>query len=118
MHLPGAAQESGGTPGREFFADTTMTLQTAHRVDENQAQVVSALRQVGASVLDLSAVGGGCPDLLIGFRGRMNLLMEVKSGGGRLSNRQRMWHHTWRGYPVVTVQSVDEAMVAVGIVPP
>lgn len=47
--------------------------------DGNQAEIVEALLGIpGLSVLLLSAVGRGCPDLLIGYRGA-NLLVELKN---------------------------------------
>ena len=53
-------------------------MRLAARTDANHAAVVRALRQVGASVLDLSRVGQGCPDLLVGYQGK-NFLVEVKA---------------------------------------
>lgn len=86
------------------------------RVDRNQARVIAALRNAGCSVLPLSAVGCGCPDLLVGFRGQ-NLLMEVKDGELAPSRRvltpdQREFHGAWRG-AIAVVKSVDEAIEAV-----
>lgn len=49
-----------------------------HRADKNQQDIVDELRDLGISVLILSQVGGGCPDLLIGHRGK-NYLIEVKT---------------------------------------
>jgi hypothetical protein len=46
------------------------------RTDANQAEIVAALRQIGVEVTDLSAVGGGVPDLLLSYRGYW-LLAEV-----------------------------------------
>jgi hypothetical protein len=47
--------------------------------DGNQAAIIEALEGIPeCSVLVLSAVGGGCPDLLIGYRGA-NLLVELKN---------------------------------------
>lgn len=47
--------------------------------DANQGEIVEALRGIPeCSVCVLSAVGDGCPDLLIGFRG-FNFLVEVKN---------------------------------------
>jgi hypothetical protein len=48
-------------------------------VDDNQRQIVDALRRVGCSVWSLAGVGKGFPDLAVGFRGR-NLFLEVKDG--------------------------------------
>jgi len=87
----------------------------ASKVDRNQAEIVLALRKVGASVHPLHAVGFGCPDLLVGYRG-LNLLMEVKDGllppsARRLTPDQIGFHNVWRGQ-VAVVRSVDEAISA------
>lgn len=69
----------------------------------------------------LSAVGHGCPDLLVGFRG-VNYLLEIKDGGKppgdrKLTGDERTWHSTWGGRCAV-VTDVDGALAAVGIRPP
>jgi hypothetical protein len=87
------------------------------RTDDNQEKIVRALRLVGATVADLSAVGGGVPDLLVGFRSR-NHLLEVKGPQGKLTPAQEQWRHRWRGNPPVTVRTVDEALTAVGACKP
>ena len=88
-------------------------MRRAAKVDANQTEIVNALRQVGASVQSLAATGKGCPDLLVGFRGK-NLLLEVKDGGKvksarKLTEDQVVWHQTWRG-KVYIVESVDQAL--------
>lgn len=81
------------------------------RVDANQFEIVDALRTIGASVQHLHQVGGGCPDLLVGFRGR-NVLLEVKVPKGKLNELQEDWFQAWRGQAHV-VRSVDEAIRSV-----
>ena len=46
--------------------------------DDNHAIVVDALRLAGAFVVDLGAVGGGVPDLIV-FRHGATYLLEVKN---------------------------------------
>lgn len=89
----------------------------AARVDRNQAEIVFALRAVGASVQPLHTVGKGCVDLLVGWRG-VNHCLEVKDGQRPPSEReltkdQMEWHTNWRGHAMV-VTSVAEALVAIG----
>jgi hypothetical protein len=87
------------------------------RADDNQVQIVSALRDLGARVTVLTAVGGGCPDLLVGWRGKTYLL-EVKNLSGRgsiLTPHQEIWHAAWNGGPLAVVRSVPEALSAIGI---
>lgn len=90
-------------------------MRRAAKVDANHEAVVSALRSCGATVHSLAAVGDGCPDLLVGWRG-MTLLVEVKDGSKppsrrRLTQAQVDWHAAWRGGMVAIVES-PEAVLA------
>lgn len=60
------------------------------KVDGNQAEIVRSLRHIGAVVQSLASVGGGCPDLLVGFRGQWYLI-EVKQKGEWLTDDQVEW---------------------------
>ena len=94
-------------------------MRRAARQDANHAAIVEVLRSMGATVCDLSPMGQaqpGCPDLLVGFR-HQTYLFEVKDGSKpaskkRLTVEQREWHDAWRGAPVVIVESVNAAIVA------
>lgn len=93
-------------------------MRRAAKVDRNQAEIVAALRKVGATVTDTSKVGNGFPDLTVGFRGK-TYLMEVKDGSKPPSAReltadQIEWHIEWRGGPCAVVNSVDEALAFIG----
>ena len=78
------------------------------RVDNCQVQVVKALRDLGATVQHLHAVGKGCPDIVVGFKGK-NLLLEIKDGDKKvLTPDQVNWHRLWNGQ-VNVVTSVDDA---------
>lgn len=90
----------------------------AAKADQNQPEIVAALRRVGASVQHLHAVGSGCPDLLVCFRNVL-FLMEVKDGNKPPSKRkltpdQVTWHQAWTG-DVHVVKSVDEALAVLGL---
>jgi len=90
------------------------------KVDLNQSQIVRTLHSAGCGVLDLSAVGRGCPDLLVhgpayphSYR-----LVEIKNLDGRgnkLTPAQIQFHARWRG-SIVVVESVDQALAAMGLV--
>lgn len=88
-------------------------MRRAARVDANHAAIVAALRRIGCEVLDLSAVGAGCPDLLVLHRGKLQLI-EVKDGAKRPSARRltadqvRFALH----WPVKVVRSVEDAIGA------
>jgi len=88
-------------------------MRRAARVDANQADIVAALRKLGASVQVLSQ-GDGVPDLLVGYQNRVNLLLEVKDSEKspserRLTPAQEIWHRDWRGR-VAIVESVEDAV--------
>tara|TARA_A100001391_G_scaffold176590_1_gene139858 strand:- start:3816 stop:4097 length:282 start_codon:yes stop_codon:yes gene_type:complete len=91
-------------------------MRRAAKVDANQAEIVEALRMIGASVQPLHAVGQGCPDLLVGWRGIVSLL-EVKDGSKppsarKLTEDQVKWHTEWRGQ-VAVVENVEQAIEAI-----
>jgi len=85
----------------------------ARRVDRNHSDIVAALRAAGCSVLDLSGVGKGCPDLLVGRNG-VDYLLEVKAPGGKTREAQRKFSASWRGHFVQFVTSELQALAAVG----
>lgn len=95
-------------------------MRRASRIDDTQREIVSALREIGVSVALLHSVGQGCPDLLLGYRGK-TLLMECKGEASlkrfpKTNGRnpgQVEWHRMWNGAPVLTVASVAEAVDAV-----
>lgn len=91
-------------------------MRRAAKVDANQAEIVQALRKVGCSVLDTSAVGGGFPDLVVGCGGK-TMLMEIKDGAKppsarRLTSAQLELHAAWRGGPIAVVMDVESAIRA------
>lgn len=81
------------------------------KVDDNQRELVRGLRKLGRTVLDLSRVGKGCPDLLVGFRGK-NTLLEVKGEKGKLRPSQVDFIETWGGREVRVVRNLEEAIEA------
>ena len=98
------------------FLTSGESMRRAAKVDANQAEIVQALRQIGATVQSLAAVGNGCPDLLVGFRGK-NWLLEIKDGNKppsaqKLTPDQVEWHRVWAGH-VVVVNSVESAIAAI-----
>ena len=83
------------------------------KLDANQPEIVAALKKCGCSVVSLSNLGFGCPDLLVGNGGR-NWLMEIKDGTRKPSERrlttdERFFHASWRGQ-VCVVETVEEAL--------
>jgi hypothetical protein len=87
-------------------------------VDANHHEIVAALRGVGCSVMDLSPLGHGVPDLLV-WNGRELRLLEVKNpkstyGRNGLNKNQAKFASDW---PVDVVYSVDEAIEMVRLAP-
>ena len=95
------------------------TVRRAAKVDRNQAQITTALRDVGATVQPIHTIGNGVPDLLVGYRG-VNFLLEIKDGTLSPSRRvltqdEAQWHLTWRG-AVTVVNDENEALRAIGAI--
>lgn len=83
------------------------------RVDGNQSLIVRALRDAGASVLVISSIGSGCPDLLIG-KNQVNFLAEIKDptkvhSQRKLTEDEVQFHNSWRGQ-VCVIETVKEAL--------
>lgn len=94
-------------------------MRRAARVDGNQAEIVDALRRVGATVQSLAAIGKGCPDLLVGYNGT-TYLMEVKDptkpkSDIQLTPDQREWHSKWCGSSIAVVYGVEGAFKILGL---
>jgi len=84
--------------------------------DGNHVPIVRGLRAAGRSVRELHGVGGGTPDLLVGWPGGM-VLIEVKNpeGRNRIEKSQVKFADEWKGPPPVVVRSLAEALAATGI---
>lgn len=96
-----------------------------HKLDANQREIADGLARLGCTVVDLSAVGGGCPDLLVGYRGR-TYLIEIKapdaakrrwntSTHAATLERQQKWRDNWSGRAVAVVTTLVQAAIAVGL---
>lgn len=80
------------------------------RVDENQKQIIHTFIALGASVVDLSRVGQGTPDLVIGYKGK-TIFVEVKRDAkAKYTEAQIKFMQNWRGGPVSRIDSVDAAI--------
>lgn len=84
------------------------------KVDDNQYLIVKAARELGASVLVLSKVGKGCPDLLIAYKGQL-YLCEVKiDSKAKLTPRQTTFVENWHS-PIYRLETVDHLLLMLGI---
>lgn len=87
-------------------------MRRAARVDANHGEIVRAFNALGIRVLDLSAVGSGCPDLLILCRNRL-ALVEIKDGSKTrarqaLTPQQMAFRAQWTDAPLFIARSVDD----------
>jgi len=88
-------------------------MRRANRIDDNQNDIVTALRKAGATVRVISQ-GEGIPDLLVGFKGE-TILLEVKDGNKPPSARtltpaEKKFFDDWEGGLCMVVNSVEDAL--------
>lgn len=88
------------------------------RTDDNQPEIVKALRRIGCTVAITSAAGDGFPDIVVGrtdLNGeRKNWLLEIKDGDKVPSKQvltpdQERFHSKWRGQ-IDVVNSSNQAI--------
>lgn len=105
-----------------------------YKRDANHGEVVATLKRAGVYVIDLAAVGGGIPDLLVAYQGHLSFLEiknpERRQGNNRvvkgvpvyvaddLSDSQALWLAEYgdKGPPIRIVYSGAEALAAIGAV--
>lgn len=104
-------------------------MRYARKRDDNEPEIVVALKACGATVTRLN--DAGAPDLLVGFAGKTKLLevklpltaggavqpgrhMNSKGGRGDLTPAQAEWWSKWKGELPYVVRSVEEALAAIG----
>jgi hypothetical protein len=87
-------------------------MRYAARVDKNQEEIVSALRNAGAYVWII-----GLPvDLLVGYKGH-TFLVEVKDGSKkRLTKLQEVFFENWSGSTLARVDSPKAALRMIGTI--
>lgn len=83
----------------------------ANKVDANQSEIVKLLRKLSYSVLILSDLGKGVPDILISNFVDM-WLAEIKDGAkgraAKLTPDQKNFLSTWGGKPVLVLRSPED----------
>ena len=80
----------------------------AKRTDANHKDIMAAFRGAGATVLDLSRQGMGCPDLLISYQGSM-ALVEIKTDPKKkFTSQQELFMTCWQA-PVHRVETIEQA---------
>lgn len=83
------------------------------RTDSNHTQVISAMRQMGATVTSLASLGKGVPDILVSYRGGWKLC-EIKDGSKppcqrKLTHDESKWINNQKA-PVYLIESVQDAI--------
>lgn len=109
----GGAQKAG-------LASLEKTLIYGRRKDANHNDVVDALTKAGAYVLDMSHVGSGFPDLIVGYK-KETLLVEIKNpktsyGRKGLNKNQLKWRESWTGGAYCVVDSPEAALRMIGVI--
>jgi Holliday junction resolvase len=82
----------------------------AKRVDVNQKDIIHALRTFGATVVDLSGVGKGCPDLLVGFSNKTYLIEIKRDKQAKFTPQQLQFYELWRGGIIARIETINEAI--------
>ncbi len=90
-----------------------MNARRAAKIDVNQPEIVARIRDLGWSVQHLHMVGRGCPDIMVGARGK-NYLFEIKNpeSTGKLTADEQEWHDCWHGQ-VSIVETIEDVLEVV-----
>jgi hypothetical protein len=79
------------------------------RPDSNHSDVVKAYEDAYCTVLDLSKVGFGCPDILIAL-GQRCYLREIKTEHGHLGPAQKRFMDVWRGPKIEVMRTQADVL--------
>jgi Holliday junction resolvase len=81
------------------------------KVDGNQRDIIATFESCGFTVVNLSRVGEGCPDLLIGRAGKC-WLVEAKNpeGRNRIEQSQIDFAEAWNGPDIAIVRTVEDVV--------
>lgn len=88
----------------------------AARKDKNHRTIAAALTDAGCTVVDLSQLGGGVPDLLVGATDNNTgvytwLLCEIKSPGGTLTPMEAAFLQSLPDdAPSIVARSLDDIL--------
>ena len=85
-------------------------MRRAARRDDNETEIVQALRKAGAYV---AFIDSPC-DLIVGYQNR-TILLECKDGSKppsarKLTDNEQKFHDAWTGGPLYIVTGVNEAL--------
>lgn len=110
--------DSGGA-WRAGMAAAEETMKYGAKKDANHHEVVEAMQKAGAYVIDMSHVGKGFPDLIVGFESK-TILMEIKNpktayGRKGLNKNQLKWKEQWTGGTYCVVDGPEAALRMIGV---
>jgi hypothetical protein len=81
-------------------------MRRAAKKDASHNPIADCLRNLGWSVLDLSRLGDGAPDMAVS-RGGFCCLIECKSEGGKLNAEQAAVKDRWQAAYIVAYSPED-----------
>ncbi len=88
------------------------------KTDHNQPGIVKELRtHPGVTVLDMSRLGNGAPDIAVGYRGN-TYFFEIKNRDGRgvnLTMEEGRFRDLWAGHYEV-VEHASTILIDIGVV--
>jgi hypothetical protein len=95
-------------------------VRTAARVDDNHAEIIAGLRQIGVTILDTHQLPN-CFDFLAGYRGQ-TFLFEVKNplrpkSARKLTKGEQAFKDVWRGSTYHIIETLAEAIAIVTAAP-
>ena len=91
-----------------------MHARRAAKIDVNQPALVEQIRDLGWTVQHLHTLGKGCPDIMVGAKGK-NYLFEIKNPeyDGKLTADEQEWHDMWKGQVDIaeTIEDILERLL-------
>lgn len=79
------------------------------RTDANHADMIKCFEDLGCTVVDLSQVGSGMLDLLVGLVS-VDIIVEVKAEDGKLRPCQQTFIDKWRGRKPAVVRTQQDCI--------
>lgn len=68
-----------------------------HKRDKNHKPIVEDLKRLKIKYIDISQLGGGCGDLVVGYDNK-NFIFEIKSDKkSELTTEEEKFHKDWEG---------------------
>ena len=114
-----ACHLANGGAWRAGMAAKQKIMKYGAKKDANHHEVVEAMQKAGASVIDMSHVGRGFPDLIVGFQSK-TILMEIKNpktayGKRGLNKNQLKWKEQWTGGTYCVVDGPEAALRMINV---